>query len=451
MDEKFQYDIENREFNEAFDFVMKKSGNLFLTGRAGTGKTTFLRHIKSIIDVETVVAAPTGIAAINAGGVTVHSFFQIPFGPLPPNDPRMQLDYDKPSNSPILKAIHFRSKKKNIIKKMKLLIIDEVSMIRVDVLDAIDLILRAVTGKTDLPFGGKQVLLIGDVFQLPPVTNPQEDEILGPHYKSPFFFDSKVFTDHTPAVIELKKIYRQHDKDFIELLNKVRNNSINDSELTLLNDKYNPAFTPEKDEPYILISTHNASVDKVNKVKLAGIEEELHGFEGEVDGEFGDKLLPTKKILDLKIGAQVMFLRNDLEKEKRYYNGTIGLVHEFKQDCIVVKLEDGILVELGKEKWENIKYTWNEKEKKIDTDIIGEFLQFPLKLAWAITVHKSQGLTFDKVILDISRCFAPGQTYVALSRCREFDGIVLKTKIPRYSIKTAAEVIEFEKMYSEFL
>ncbi len=449
MTDEFQYDISNVEFNEAFDFVTKKSGNLFLTGKAGTGKTTFLKYVKQVMgDDGIVVAAPTGIAAVNAGGMTLHSLFQLPFGPIPPNDKRFEIDTDKPNKSIVFKELHINSKKKKLLRQMKLLIIDEISMVRADVVDAIDKLLKAVTGKIDKPFGGKQVLMIGDNFQLPPVSKPNEDEILGPHYKSPFFFDSHVFYNYPPAVIELKKIYRQHDENFIDILNQVRNSSITTAKLKELNERFDPTFKIQDKEPYILISTHNQTVDKINKSKLASIDSDMRGLEGILDGDFDGSRLPTQKILNLKIGAQVMFLRNDSEKEKRYFNGTIGFVDEFKENSIVVRLENNTKVEVGRESWQNVKYEWNDKENRIDSEIIGEFSQFPLKLAWAITVHKSQGLTFDKVILDLNRCFAPGQTYVALSRCRTLEGIVLKTKIPRHTIKTAAEVIEFEKMIS---
>jgi energy-coupling factor transporter ATP-binding protein EcfA2 len=451
MDSEFQYDLSNVEFNEAFDFVAKHRGNLFLTGKAGTGKTTFLKYIKGIMGDEVVVTAPTGIAAVNAGGMTLHSLFQLPFGPLPPDDPRLEIDHAKPSQSPVLKAVRLRSKKRKIIKSMKILVIDEISMVRADVIDAVDVIMRAVTGKTEVPFGGKQLLMIGDNFQLPPVTRPEDDEILGKYYRSPFFFDSKVFYENPPAIIELKKIYRQQDEKFISLLNQVRHSTISKEALDELNERYIEGFEPDEEKNFILISTHNHTVDKINRNKLEALPGEPKEFDGEIDGDFDEKILPTKRVLDLKIGAQVMFIRNDYEKEKRYFNGTIGLVHDFDEDIIEVILETGEIIELTRAKWENVKYEWNEKEQRIDEEVIGEFMQFPLKPAWAITVHKSQGLTFDNVILDLHRCFAPGQTYVALSRCRSLEGTVLKSKIPRYAIKTAAEVIAFEQMLKEIM
>lgn len=451
MPEGFRYDLSNFEFSEAFDFVTKHKGNLFLTGKAGTGKTTFLKYIKSILEDDVVVAAPTGIAAVNAGGVTLHSLFQLPFGPLPPDDPRLEIDPDNPSRSPVLKAVRLRGKKKKILRKMKILIIDEISMVRADVIDAVDVIMRAVTGKIDLPFGGKQLLMIGDNFQLPPVTKPDDDQILGQYYRSPFFFDSRVFFHNPPAIIELKKIYRQTDEKFINLLNKVRIGRISDEELAEINRRHDPAFEPPEENRYILLSTHNHTVDKINKEKLDEIDEEPTAFEGEIEGDFDEKILPTKKTLYLKRGAQVMFIRNDISPDKEYFNGTVGIVEDFDEDTIKVKTESGDIIESVREKWENIKYEWNDKEKRIEEDVIGEFMQFPLKPAWAITVHKSQGLTFENVILDLNRCFAPGQLYVALSRCRTLDGTVLKTTIPRRAVQTAHEVIEFEKMLKEIM
>ena len=437
-----EIDLENIDFQKVLNLINHTDNNIFLTGRAGTGKTTLLKYIKENLAGDIIVTAPTGIAAINAGGVTLHSFFQLPFGPIMPNDQRLEFDTKNKKESPILHFFKFRKKKIDLIKNMRLLIIDEISMVRSDVLDAIDKIMRAYRKDSHKPFGGVQLLMIGDNFQLPPVTDRQLSEIMREFYISPFFFDSYYMKNNPPVVVELEKIYRQKDNDFIDLLNRVRENKMLQEDFILLNSKFNYNFIPQENDAYITLSTHNAMVDRINKSELAKLDSELQAYDGLIDGTFSEKNLPTKQILHLKNGSQVMFIRNDKENPRRYFNGTIGKIVELGEK-IIVKLDTGKEIEVAQEVWENIEYKFNTQSKQIEENTLGQFTQFPLKLAWAVTVHKSQGLTFEKVILDISNSFSPGQAYVALSRCTNLDGIVLKSKIFPSSIKTSNDVLRY--------
>lgn len=443
--DNIKLDKDNAEFNYAAEFVRHTDKLVYLTGKAGTGKTTFLKYIRATTNKNTVILAPTGVAAINAGGVTIHSFFQVPFGPFVPGDSRLrQTTKDTENKETIYTTFKYREEKIKIIESLELLIIDEVSMVRADMLDVIDRLLRVFRRKPYLPFGGVQVILIGDTFQLPPIANNGDWSILSQFYKTPFFFNSKVIEENPPVYIELKKIYRQNEQDFIDLLNRVRVNKVNANDFKVLNAKYDPSFSGNGRD-YITLATHNAIVDETNNTKLNQLETDSFTYSANVEGSFPDKHKPTDHYLKLKVGAQVMFVKNDASTPKRYYNGKIGKIKELEDDSIKVVFDDDREVKVEKATWENVEYSYNKDEKRIIEKIVGVFEQFPIRLAWAITVHKSQGLTFEKVIADLGRAFAPGQVYVALSRCTSFSGLVLKTQLNSYAIKTDPNVIEFAK------
>jgi hypothetical protein len=443
--DNIELDKENIEFYNAAEFVRHTDKLVYLTGKAGTGKTTFLKYIKGTTDKNTVILAPTGVAAINAGGVTIHSFFQIPFGPFVPNDSRLRTNATGSENKEtIYSTFKYNEDKRKIIRNLEVLIIDEVSMVRADMLDVIDKLLGVFRQKPYLPFGGVQVILIGDTFQLPPIADNEQWRILSQFYKTPFFFSSKVIEKTTPLYIELKKIYRQNEQEFIDLLNRVRVSKVSQNDFRVLNQKYNPSFSGNGAD-YIILATHNKIVNETNLTKLNQLETELFTFEANVSGTFPDKHKPTDHYLKLKVGAQIMFIKNDIGKSKRYYNGKIGKIKELQESSIMVIFDDESEVEVERTEWNNIKYTYDKEQKKIVEEIIGTFEQFPIRLAWAITVHKSQGLTFKKVIADLGSAFAPGQVYVALSRCTSFSGLMLKTQLNNYAIKTDPRVIEFAK------
>ena len=406
---------DNVIFTLAEEFIRKTSRSLFLTGKAGTGKTTFLRHIKETSRKATVIVAPTGVAAINAGGTTIHSFFQLPFSPFIPVEIRgSEQSADMSDKYALLKNLRVESEKRNIFRGLELLIIDEVSMVRCDILDAIDTILRHFRRKPFAPFGGVQVLLIGDLFQLPPVVPEGDWEILKMYYEGPFFFHSKVMQQSRPLYLELKKIYRQTDERFISILNSIRDNTIEEDDLIMLNERYIPHFEPGDDENYIILTTHNHKADAINSNKLSRLDTSLFQFQGEMEGEFPERIFPTDRILNLKVGAQVMFIRNDAEKVRRYYNGKIGRIKRIADDKIVVHFPNETNeIELEKEKWHNIRYAVNSESGQLEEEIIGTFTQYAIRLAWAVTIHKSQGLTFDRVVIDAVDSFAPGQVYVA--------------------------------------
>lgn len=429
---------DNLSFDLAERFVRTTSRSIFLTGKAGTGKTTFLKKICEDIAKNTVVVAPTGVAAINAGGTTIHSFFQLPFSPFIPRN------ISPGGAHALLQNLRIESEKRNMFRELELLIIDEVSMVRCDVLDAVDVILRHFRRKENLPFGGVQLLLIGDLFQLPPVVQPQEWSILSEFYQSPFFFDAHVIKEVQPLCVELKKIYRQRDHVFVEMLNRVRNSEVTADDMELLNRRYDPSFAPARDDRYITLTTHNQRADRINATELDALTEELHVFEATVEGDFPDRMFPTEKSLFLKAGAQVMFLKNDTERVRRYYNGKIATVVRIGAGTLTVSFpgEEGEL-EVEKDTWQNIRYAFNPVSRSIEEEVVGTFTQFPLRLAWAITIHKSQGLTFEKAIIDAGSSFAAGQVYVALSRCTTLDGIVLKSRIFRNAIKTDERVLAF--------
>lgn len=443
-------DNQNTLFKLAYDFVNDTYCHIYLTGKAGTGKTTFLKYIKQHCTKKMIIVAPTGVAAINAGGVTMHSFFQLPFNPYIANMPHGFGRNEQVANrTTLLKNLRLTNVKRAIIQELELLIIDEVSMLRADMLDAIDTILRSVR-RNNKPFGGVQVLFIGDLYQLPPVVVHSEKEILDAHYQSPFFFHANVFQETEAIYLELKTIYRQNEQHFIDILNHIRNNQLNASDYEELEKRYQPLFY-DKEKKYITLTSHNHKADTINREELDRLKTSLFEFKGEIKNDFGDKQLPTEMVLKLKEGAQVMFIKNDLSIEKRYYNGKIAIVHSISQDEIVVKFPDtGDTMKVQKETWDNLSYTLNTENGEIEEKLMGQFIQYPLRLAWAITIHKSQGLTFEYAILDAGDSFAPGQVYVALSRCTSLEGVILHSRITPRSLHSDYRVYDFTmKEYSE--
>lgn len=408
--------------------------NLFLTGKAGTGKTTFLKQLKLNSPKRMVVVAPTGVAAINAGGVTIHSFFQLSFGPYVPGTPVNTAE-----------LFRFRKEKINIIRSLDLLVIDEISMVRADLLDSIDNVLRHFR-RTQEPFGGVQLLMIGDIQQLAPVIKDDEWALLQNSYATPFFFSSLALQKTPYACVELKTVYRQADDKFVSLLNKIRENNVDADTLKSLNANYIPNFNPKDEEGYIRLTTHNYQAQDLNKRKLDELDSKSHFFKATITGNFPEYSYPTDENLELKEGAQVMFIKNDSNPAKRYYNGKIGHITKIgKDDITVVGNDDNETIFVGREKWENIKYTLNAETKELEESTDGTFEQFPLKTAWAITVHKSQGLTFEKAIIDAQASFTHGQVYVALSRCKSLEGLVLSSPITSDSIKRDLRVDDFNK------
>ncbi len=434
----------NPQLDLAFNFLQFTNQNIFLTGKAGTGKTTFLRNLKKSSPKRMVVVAPTGVAAINAGGVTIHSFFQMSFGPQIPVDPNQQRAVAVPSDGNVAAGIkRFSREKINIMRSLDLLVIDEISMVRADILDGIDEVLRRYKSRYK-PFGGVQLLMIGDLQQLAPVVKDDEWQILKPYYETCFFFSSLALKRSKFIGIELTHIFRQSDQQFIDLLNKVRENRIDENTLRQLNERYIPDFNPDEKEGYITLTTHNYQSQQINDAKLKGLKTKAYQFKAEVDGEFPEYSFPTEQVLELKVDAQVMFVKNDTSSEKRYYNGKIGKITQINDESIeVICPGDYMPIDVEKAEWQNAKYALNETTQEIEEEIIGKFTQFPLKLAWAITIHKSQGLTFEKAIIDARASFAHGQVYVALSRCKTLQGLVLSTPIATHSVKNDTTVIQF--------
>ena len=485
----------NQKLDFVEELVLFTDSHIFLTGKAGTGKTTFLKNLPLKTYKRMVVVAPTGVAAINAGGQTIHSFFQLPFGPqilsdfegtapyrFHPHNSSARNDIGSSASKLAAQYQKLNKKKINLMRSLDLLIIDEISMVRADVLDAIDAVLRRVR-RSQKPFGGVQLLMIGDVHQLAPVAKPEEWEVLSPYYDTPYFFGSQVLKKAPYVCVELEHIYRQHDEDFITLLNKVRNNRMDAECVRLLNSRFQPNFVPKDGEGYITLTTHNYQADQINESKLAAIKEKPLTFKAEIHGTFPENTYPTKEELTLKVGAQVMFVKNDPNPEKAFFNGKIGRLvgYDEKEGTVTVE-SDGERITVPRLKWQNMEYTINPENQEIEETEIGSFTQIPLRLAWAVTIHKSQGLTFDKVIVDAGQAFAHGQVYVALSRCTSLEGLVLKTRITsnalvndhsvdqfvehlpekeptqekvdqlrhEYELETMLELIDFDDIYKDF-
>ncbi len=442
---QFIPDSNNELFRLAVQLVNESSRNIFLTGKAGTGKTTFLKHIRENCLKQMAVVAPTGVAAINAGGVTIHSFFQLPFSPfLPSGNGGNESVVDKHE---LLKRLRFNSEKRKVLQQLELLIIDEISMVRCDTLDAIDAILRYVRKRSFEAFGGVQVLFIGDMMQLPPVIKDDEWNLLSEHYTGPYFFNSQVISTEMPVHIEFEKIYRQTEEKFIGVLNQVRNNRLDEDGLAILESRYDPGFKRIKGDGYIVLTTHNEKARQINNGELNSIPGASTVYEAKIEDEFSERAYPADEKLELKAGAQVMFIRNDSsDRGRRYFNGKIGVVTRLEKDKIFVSCEgEETDIEVQPEKWENIRYTVDPVTRKLDQKLLGSFTQFPLRLAWAITIHKSQGLTFDKAIIDAGSAFVPGQVYVALSRCTNLDGLILQTRINPSSLLSDRKLLDFSE------
>lgn len=437
-------DTNNKEFQDALSLIQYTRQSVFLTGKAGTGKSTFLRYICQNIKKKHVVLAPTGIAAINAGGSTLHSFFKLPFHPLLPDDPNLSLQRGR-----IHEFFRYTKPQRKLLEELELIIIDEISMVRADLIDAVDRILRVYSRNLREPFGGKQLLLVGDVFQLEPVVKGDEREILNRFYPTPYFFSARVFSQIDLVSIELQKVYRQTDKVFVSVLDHIRSNTAGAADLQLLNTRYGTDIEKNEEDMYITLATRRDNVDYINDRKLAELPGDSVTFRGEVTGDFPESSLPTSRELVLKPGAQVIFIKNDFDR--RWVNGTIGVVSGFDEieETLYIITDDGKECDVKPEHWKNIRYKYNEKKKEIEEEVLGTFSQFPVRLAWAITVHKSQGLTFSRVVIDFTGgVFAGGQAYVALSRCTSLEGIQLKKPVNRADIFVRPEIVNFAERFN---
>lgn len=437
-------DLNNQELQNALQLVQFTHRSLFLTGKAGTGKSTFLHYIAQTTKKKYVILAPTGIAAINVGGATLHSFFKLPFHPLLPNDRRY-------STQQLRNTLKYNSEKIKLIRELELIIIDEISMVRADIIDFIDKILRVYSHNMRIPFGGKQLLLVGDVYQLEPVLKEEDWQLLQPYYPSKFFFDAHVFRSFQLVCIELQKVYRQRDDKFISILDHIRTSTITTTDLSLLNQQVGQHQPMDTHQLSITLSTRRDTVDYINSLHLSKLPGDATILHGSIDGEYPENNLPTPIELEVKTGAQILFIKND--REKRWVNGTLGTIigiGDEEDGKIYVRTEQGEDVDVEQEVWNNVRYTYNQKEQKVEEEILGSFQQFPLRLAWAITIHKSQGLTFNQVKIDLSGgVFAGGQTYVALSRCRSLKGIALQEPVKREDIYVNQEVVKFSKNYND--
>ena len=437
--ETYKLDTENQEWQQALQIIQYTRRSLFLTGRAGTGKSTFLRHIAETTKKKYVILAPTGIAAINAGGQTLHSFFKLPFHPLLPNDSRYNIRN-------IRKTLKYSGVTTKLLRELELIIIDEISMVRADIIDFVDKVLRNYSGNMREPFGGKQLLFVGDIFQLEPVVTRDMRQILQRDYRQFFFFNAHVFGDLGLVPIELRKIYRQTDSDFVALLDRVRISRATRDDMMCLNARCNPAYN---DDGFVItLATRRDTVNSINDDHMAALKTPEHVYQGEIEGNFPENDLPTSLQLTLKVGAQVIFIRND--KEGRWVNGTIGRVHDLTDDKVQIVLEDGDIYDIEPEVWENIQYTYDEKKKAVVENLLGSFKQLPVKAAWALTVHKSQGLTFNNVVIDFAGgAFTSGQTYVALSRCTTLKGITLLKPLSERDIIVNTAVVDFSRRFND--